>query len=146
MPRMNLQKVIPLGFAPVLGLEAYARSSNDKRTYELVKLRASALNGCGYCIAMHTRDARKHGESEERIDALHGDWRDHDLWSPAEAAALALTDEATRLGEHGVSDEAWNAAIEQWGEKGTGHLILAICTINVWNRIAITTGMEAEDL
>lgn len=146
MPRLWLQKVIPLGYAPVLALEGYARRVNDTRTYELVKIRASALNGCGYCLAMHTRDARKLGESEERIHALTGRWMEHDLWSPAEAAALALTDEVTRLGEGGVSDAVWTESIARWGEKGTGHLIIAIATINVWNRIAIATGLEAADL
>ncbi|KAA9394258.1 carboxymuconolactone decarboxylase family protein [Kocuria coralli] len=146
MPRMILQKVIPLGYAPVLALEGYARRSNDRRTYELVKIRASALNGCGYCSAMHVRDALAQGEAENRIEALRSDWRALDVWSPAEEAALALTDEVTRLGESGVSDTVWNAAVEQWGEKGTGHLIIAICTINVWNRIAISTGLEAADL
>lgn len=146
MPRMLMQKVIPLGYAPVLALEGYARRSNDKTTYEIVKIRASALNGCGYCLAMHTRDARSEGESEARIEALQNDWRDADLWSPAEEAALALTDEVTRLDEDGVSDTVWDAAIRHWGEKGTGHLVIAICTINVWNRIAISTGLTATDL
>lgn len=146
MPRMHLQKAIPLAYGPVLALEAYARRVNDKRTYELVKIRASAINGCGYCLAMHIRDARTLGESEERIAALQEDWRATDLWSPAEEAALALTDEVTRLGEGGVSEAVWADAIDRWEEKGTGHLIIAIATINVWNRIAIATGLEAEDL
>lgn len=146
MPRMLLQKVIPLGYAPVLALEGYARRSNDTGVYALIKIRASALNGCGYCSAMHLREARSGGETEARIAALHGDWWRHDLWSPAEQAALALTDEVTRLGEGGVSDAAWDRAVQLWGEKGTGHLLLGICTINVWNRIAISTGLEAADL
>lgn len=146
MPRMHLQKVIPLAYAPVLALESYVRKVNDKRTYELVKIRASAINGCSYCLAMHTRDARKLGESDERIAALEAGWSGLDLWSPAEEAALALTDEVTRLGEHGVSDAVWDEAVRRWGEKGTGHLIIAIATINVWNRIAIATGLEAQDL
>ena len=146
MPRMHLQKVIPMAYGPVLALENYARKVNDKRTYELVKIRASAINGCGYCLAMHVRDARKLGESEQRIAALETGWRHQDLWSPAEKAALALTDELTKLGEHGVSDVVWDEAIERWGEKRTGHLIIAIATINVWNRIAIATGLQAEDL
>ena len=103
MPRMKMQKVLPGAYAPLLGLEAYARTHNDKRTFELVKIRASALNGCGYCLAMHTRDARAAGESEDRITALQKQWRDTDLFSPAEEAALALTDEVTRLSADGVS-------------------------------------------
>ncbi|MGY4720477.1 carboxymuconolactone decarboxylase family protein [Naumannella cuiyingiana] len=146
MPRMKLQKVTPLAYAPMVALETYARTHNDARTYELIKIRASELNGCGYCLAMHTRDARKQGESDERIAALAGDWRAVDLWSPAEAAALALTDEVTRLGEGGVSDATWDEAVARWGEKGVAGLIMAIVVINAWNRIAIPTGLEAADL
>lgn len=147
MPRMLMHKVMPMAYAPVGALEAYARNHNDKRTYELVKIRASALNGCSYCLAMHTRDARKQGETEERIAALQDDWRNDDLWSDAEKAALALTDQATRLEPGvGVTDDVWDEAVAQWGTKGAGHLVLAIATINVWNRIAISTGLEAADL
>lgn len=146
MPRMKLQKVAPTAYAPLLAMEAWARTHNDKTTYELVKIRASALNGCSYCLAMHSRDARKAGESEQRIDAVQGDWQDAALWSPAERAALALTDELTRLGEGGVADATWQDAVEHWGEKGVAGLVMAIAVINVWNRIGIGTGLEAADL
>lgn len=146
MARMKLQKVLPTAYAPILAMETWARTHNDKRTYELVKILASAINGCSYCLAMHTRDARKHGETEERIAALQADWRAADLWSPAEAAALALTEEATVLGEGGVSDATYDETVAQWKEKGTASLIMAIATINVWNRVAISTGLRAEDL
>ncbi|WP_066911511.1 carboxymuconolactone decarboxylase family protein [Millisia brevis] len=146
MARMKMQKVLPGAYAPLLGLEAYARTHNDKRTFELVKIRASALNGCGYCLAMHTRDARAAGESEDRITALQKQWRDTDLFSPAEEAALALTDEVTRLSADGVSDAVWDEAVNRWDLKGTGRLLMAIIAINCWNRLAITTGLEAEDL
>lgn len=145
MPRVLLQKVIPMGYGPVLALEAYARRVNDKRTYELIKIRASWLNGCDYCLAMHERAARRAGESEARIAALRAEWRSQDLWSPAEAAALALTDEVTRL-DDGVSEPVWQESLAQWGDKGTGHLLMAIATINVWNRLAIATDLRAEDL
>lgn len=144
--RINLQKTSPLAYAPLLAMETYARRNNDKRTNHLVKILSSAINGCSYCIAMHTRDARKQGESEERIAALTGDWTAVDLWSPAERAALALTDELTRLGDGGVSDPVWDETVAQWGEKGAAHLVMAIATINTWNRVAIATGMDASDL
>lgn len=146
MPRMKLQKVLPGAYAPLLGLEAYARTHTDKRTFELIKIRASALNGCGYCLAMHTRDARTAGESEDRITALQKQWRDTDLFSPAEEAALALTDEVTRLGSDGVADSVWDEAVSRWDRKGVGGLLMAIIAINTWNRVAITTGLEAQDL
>lgn len=146
-----MKKVAPGLYGPVLAMEAYARTHNDRRTFELIKIRASALNNCGYCLAMHTRDARAQGESEERIAALRegsipADWNDSDLWSPAEAAALALTDEVTRLHPEGVAEATWTAAVEQWGNKGVAGLLSAIATINVWNRVAIPTGLEAADL
>lgn len=144
--RINLQKTTPLAYAPLLAMESYARTHNDKRTNHLVKILSSQINGCSYCIAMHTRDARKAGESDERIDALAGDWRAGDLWSPAEHAALALTDELTRLGEGGVSDPVWDEVVAQWGTKGAANLVMAVVTINMWNRIAIATGMSAADL
>lgn len=146
MPRMKLQKVLPMAYAPVLGLEAYARSNNDKTTYELVKILASAINGCSYCLAMHTRDARKQGETEERIAALQDDWQAADLWTDRERAALEFTEEVTRLGEGGVSDRVWQQMVARWGEKSTGHVLMAIVTINVWNRIAIATALTAADL
>ncbi len=146
MPRMNMSKVKPTAYAALFALEGYARTHNDHRTFELIKIRASSLNGCRYCLAMHTRDARKHGESEERIGALQEDWRDGELFSPAEEAALALTDEVTRLSPDGVSDDTWTEAVRCWGEKGVASLLMAIAAINVWNRIAIPTGMEPEDL
>lgn len=146
MPRMKLQKVLPMAYAPVLALETYARTHNDRRLYELVKIRASEINQCHYCIAMHTRDALKQGERQERISALAGDWRAADLWTEAEAAALAYTDEATRLGDGGVSDAVWDDLVHHFGEKGAGHLLMAVVAINAWNRIGISTGLTADDL
>lgn len=143
MPRMKLSK---MAYAPILTMEAYARRQNDKRTYELVKILASSINGCSYCLAMHTRDARKGGETDDRITALQGDWRASGLFDEKETAALALTEQVTRLAAGGVSDEVYDEAAARWGEKGVGALIMAIATINVWNRVAITTGMTAADL
>lgn len=146
MPRMKLQKVLPSAYGPLLGLDGYARLNNDKVTFELIKIRASALNRCGYCLAMHTRDAAKAGISQDRITALQKEWRDTDLFSPAEEAALALLDEVTRLGDSGVSDATWDEAVHRWGEKGVGRLLMAIIAINAWNRVGVATGLEAEDL
>lgn len=146
MPRMKLNRVLPMAYAPVLALETYARKNNDKRLYELIKIRASQLNRCHYCIALHSRDALRGGETRERVEALAGDWRQVEVWTEAEAAALAFTDEVTRLGEGGVSDAVWDDAVRHFGQKGTGHLIMAVAAINVWNRIGIATGLTAADL
>lgn len=142
MPRMQLNKSHKLGMAAVLGLETYSRTHLPRRLYELVKLRASLLNRCGYCIDMHTRDLRKDGESEERLAALAGELPPG-LFDPRERAALALTDSVTRLGEDGVPDDVWDAAVAVFSEAELGNLVLAIAAINVWNRIGIATRLDA---
>lgn len=145
MARLNLRSVAPLAYAPVLALEAYARRNVDRVTFELVKIRASQLNQCSYCIAMHTRDARKQGETEERIAALADDWRSTEAFDERERAALELTDALTRL-PGGVSDDLHDQVVATWGEKGLAQLVMAIVAINTWNRVAIGTGMTAADL
>ena len=141
MPRIDMKKHHKLGFAAVLGLEAYARSHNPRRLYELIKLRASLLNGCAHCIAMHTEALQKDGESQRRIDALGGELGADDFSAP-ELAALALTDQVTRLGEGGVSDEVWDEAARHFSPQELGNLVIAIATINVWNRVAIAIRMD----
>ncbi|KSU65377.1 carboxymuconolactone decarboxylase family protein [Arthrobacter sp. NIO-1057] len=140
--RMNLSKTHKKGCAAVLGLEAYASSSVPKELYELVKLRASILNGCSFCTDMHSHDALNMGIPAAKLFAVAA-YNDSPLFSEAERAALRLTDEVTRLdAARGVSDKVFNEAAEEFSEEEIGNLILAIATINVWNRIAITTQLE----
>lgn len=140
--RMNLNKTHNKGYAAILGLESYASASMPKDLYELVKLRASILNGCSFCTDMHSHDALEMGISAAKLFAVAA-YNDSPLFSDAERAALRLTDEVTRLDPAtGVSDEVWNAAAEEFSEEEVGNLIFAIATINVWNRIAITTRIE----
>lgn len=141
MTRANLQRTHRLGMAAVLGMEAYARSHNPAGLYDLVKLRASLLNRCRYCIDLHTRALEKRGETPERIAALAGDLPAA-AFDARENAALALTDAVTRLGEDGVSDAVWNAAAAHFSEAELGNLLLGIATINVWNRIGVATRLE----
>lgn len=110
----------------------------DGTLRELVRTHASQLNGCAYCVDMHTKDARAQGETEQRLYALPV-WREVPYFTERERAALALTDAVTRLGEHGVPDEVWDEAAKVWSEKELADLIVAIATINVWNRISVTT-------
>lgn len=105
---------------------------------ELVKIRASMLNGCSFCVDMHTRDALDSGESTRRLFAVAA-WREAPFFTERERTALALTDAVTRLGEHGVPDDVWDAAAKVWSERELADLVMAIATINVWNRIAVTT-------
>lgn len=144
MTRMDLRKTHRLGMAAVIGLEGYSRTHLPKRLYELVKLRASELNQCRFCIAMHTEALRKDGEREERIEALAREDVPTSLFDERELAALRLADELTRIDpELGVSDETWEAAAAQFGESELGSLVIGIATINVFNRMNIATRLEA---
>lgn len=100
----------------------------DRTVLELVKLRTSILNGCAYCVDMHSRDALAAGEQSRRLFAVAA-WREAPFFDERERAALALTDAVTRLGEHGVSDEVWDTAVKHWSEDGVVNLVLAIGTI-----------------
>ncbi|MEU5553955.1 MULTISPECIES: carboxymuconolactone decarboxylase family protein [unclassified Micromonospora] len=137
MQRMNVAEVAPGAFSAVMGLEKYVRANVDHTVLELVKLRASILNGCAYCVDMHSQEALGAGESSRRLFAVAA-WREAPFFDQRERAALALTDAVTRLGEHGVPDDVWEDAAKVWPEKALADLVLAIATINVWNRIAVT--------
>ncbi|MGW3605684.1 carboxymuconolactone decarboxylase family protein [Micromonospora sp. NPDC005161] len=138
---MNPGEVAPKAYQAVMGLEKYVQSNVDHTVLELIKLRASMLNGCAYCVDLHSRDALANGESNRRLFAV-ATWREAPFFDERERTALALTDAVTRLGEHGVSDEVWDAAAKVWSEKELADLVMAIATINVWNRIGVTLRLE----
>ncbi|NQX39644.1 alkylhydroperoxidase AhpD family core domain-containing protein [Pedobacter steynii] len=136
--RINMAKVEPTGYSAILGLEKFIESTPLTRTHkELIKIRASQINGCAFCIDMHTKEARKAGETEQRIYALNA-WRDTPFFSEEEQAILALTEEVTLISNH-VSDETYEQAEKVLGETYLAQVILAIITINAWNRIGIST-------
>lgn len=136
--RINIAKVEPTGYNAILGLEKFIESTPLTRTHkELIKIRASQINGCAFCIDMHTKEARKAGETEQRIYALNA-WRDTPFFSEEEQVILALTEEVTLINNH-VSDETYEQAEKVIGETYLAQVILAIITINAWNRIGITT-------
>ncbi|MFE0593631.1 carboxymuconolactone decarboxylase family protein [Micromonospora echinospora] len=136
--RMNVAQAAPEAYRAVLGLEKYVRANVEHRLLELVKLRASMVNGCAFCVDMHSREALGAGESSRRLFAVAA-WHDAPFFDERERAALALTDAVTRLGEHGVPDEVWDTANRVFAEKEVADLVVAIATINVWNRISVTT-------
>jgi AhpD family alkylhydroperoxidase len=138
MARMNVTRVAPEGYRAVLALERYVKGRVDGRLLELVKLRASVVNGCAFCVDMHTTEALGAGEDVRRVVALAA-WRESPFFTAAERAALDLTDAVTRLGEEGVSDEVWDRAVAEHGDAGVADLLLAIATINVWNRLMVAT-------
>ena len=136
--RLNYAEVAPAALRAQLGLESYVRRSGlEHSLLHLVKLRASILNGCAYCVDMHTKDARLAGESEQRLYALPV-WAETPFFTRRERAALAWTDAVTRLGEGGVSDALYAQALEEFGEEGLVDLTMAVIAINGWNRLATT--------
>lgn len=138
--RIKINEVEPAGYKAILGLEQFMESTSLTRTHkDLIKIRASQINGCAFCIDMHTREARKAGETEQRIYALNA-WRDTPFFSGQERAILALTEEVTLISAH-VSDETYRQAADVLTEPYLAQVILAIITINVWNRIGIATAL-----
>jgi AhpD family alkylhydroperoxidase len=135
--RLQLDKVIPEGFRAVYSLEMYVRDRVESELLQLVKLRASMINGCTFCVDMHSTEAIESGEDARRLFALAA-WRESEFFGERERIALALTDAVTRLEEQGVPDEVWDATVKEFGEAGAADLVVAIATINVWNRLAVT--------
>ncbi len=137
-----LAKHFPAGYQAMLGLEQAVRESSlGAVIFELVKLRASQINGCAYCIDMHHKDARAGGESEDRLYMLDA-WRESDLYSDQERAALALTEEVTLIADGHVPADVEAEARAQFDEPTYAALVFTIATINAWNRIAITGHSE----
>lgn len=136
--RINIQKVEPAAYQAMFGLEKYLSTSKvDPILLALIKMRASQINGCAFCLDMHARDARKIGETEQRLYLLNA-WRETTLFTEEEEAVLALTEEVTLISNH-VSDETYNKAAALFDEHELAQIIMAIVTINAWNRIAITS-------
>jgi len=141
--RSKINEIEPKGYQAIIGLEKFIESSPLKRVHkDLIKIRASQINGCAFCINMHTKEARKAGETEQRIYALSV-WRDTPFFSDDERAILALTEEVTLIANQ-VKDETYNTALEILGESYLAQVILAIITINAWNRIGITTQLVPQ--
>jgi AhpD family alkylhydroperoxidase len=135
--RLKYPRLAPEAFRSMTSLGVYlAGSGLEAGLLELVKIRASQINGCAFCIDMHTKDARAGGETEQRIYALNA-WRETPFFSERERAALAWTETVTRIGE-GVTDAGYDAARGQFAEKQLVDLTWAIAAINAWNRIAIS--------
>jgi AhpD family alkylhydroperoxidase len=140
-PRLSARRLAPGAYQAMV---AFDNSIDfDPRLRELVKIRASQLNGCAYCLDMHTRDARDAAEDERRLATLAG-WHESPFFAPRERAALALTDAVTRLGDHGVSDAVWAEAAEHFEEAELAQLLWAIAAINAWNRIGVTTRLVPQ--
>lgn len=136
-PRIDHMRIAPEAAKPFLRLVNYLASSGlEHSLLELVKIRASQLNGCAYCLDMHTKDARASGETEQRIYLLSA-WRESPFYSERECAALAWTEAVTQIAS-GVPDDVYDAAREQFSEKELVDLTWSIALINGWNRMAVS--------
>lgn len=143
--RVDINELEPNAYTAMLGLEQYVSATElDKSLKELIKIRASQINNCAYCIQMHTEEAIKQGETTRRIFALSA-WKESPLFSSIERAVLALTEEVTLISVAGLSDDTYKAALSALGEKSFIQAIMQIVTINAWNRMAVATHKIHED-
>lgn len=141
--RLNLQSLSPEGYTAMIGLERYLRTCGlDHKLLHLVKLRASQINGCAFCVDMHYKDARAAGESEQRVSCV-GVWRECDFFTDRERAAFEWTEAVTLIHKTHAPDSAYEAARAQFSEKELSDLTFAIATINAWNRLAISARTPA---
>ena len=137
--RFDMETVAPVGYKAMIGLEMYlAKISLNHTQKELIKLRASQINGCAFCLDMHSKDALKYGETMQRIVLLNA-WPEAEVFSAEEKALLAMVEEITLISEHGLSDETYQVAQQFFSETQIGEIIMATVVINAWNRIAIST-------
>ena len=135
--RQDYKTVAPEAYAAILGVETYVRNSGiEKPLLELVKARASQINGCAYCLDMHTKDARAAGETEQRLYTLSA-WRETSFFTDRERAALEWTEAVTQISGNHVSDALYERVRQYFGDKELVDLTMAVIAINGWNRLAI---------
>lgn len=144
--RVNINITEPEAIKAMFSLERYlAKVEISKTLAELIKIRASQINNCAYCIDMHTKDAIKNGESAHRIFLVSA-WREGSkFFTEEEQIALAMTEEITLIHQKGLSEETYQKATHVFSENQIAQIIMLITTINAWNRIAISTHLQIED-
>lgn len=141
--RINIKKTEPDAYKAMSALENYLKTSALTHTHKnLIKIRASQINHCAFCINMHTREARSQGETEQRLYLLNA-WKESGLFSEEEQALLALTEEVTLI-HKGVSDETYQKAAALFDEQYLAQAIMTIVTINAWNRLSVASGRLPE--
>lgn len=139
--RLNMHTLQPQAYKAMYALEGYLQTTELTATHKnLIKTRASQINGCAYCLDMHTKESLKQGETQQRLFVLSA-WRETTLFTEEEQAILALTEETTLI-QHGVSAATYNQAIKLLGETYVAQVIMAAVAINGWNRIAISTHLQ----
>lgn len=136
-PRLNYQNLTKQGLQLMYQMEAYLRHTGiEASLFELIKMRTSQMNGCAFCLDMHSKDARAAGETEQRLYGLSA-WRETPYYSPRERAALAWTEALTNVQQGHVPDEVFNEVKQHFSDEEIANLTLAINQINAWNRISI---------
>jgi AhpD family alkylhydroperoxidase len=144
--RISVHDVDPEAYKPMFAMEKYIHAGSlGEALLALVKIRASQINGCAYCLDMHGREARAAGVDQRRLDVLSGWEEAPGLYSERERAAIALTEEVTLIGNAGVSDAVWSRVAASFEEKEIVQLLMAIAAINVWNRLAVSTHQSLPD-
>lgn len=133
--RLKIYKSSPELYDAMMALSTAAARDVEPELGELIKIRASQINHCAFCLDMHTRDARKLGVGEQKLDVLAAWTEAGDIFTPRERAALKLTEAITVLGDHGVPDDVYAAAAEAFTDRELGQVIAMAVTINAWNRI-----------
>ena len=142
-PRLDYAKAAPKAMEALYAAERYVRNSGlEPRLVELVKLRASQINGCAYCVDMHTKDARAHGETEQRLYAVVV-WKEAPFFTERERAAMAWTEAVTLVSQDQIPDEVYEIARREFSEKELVDLTMAIIAINGWNRLLISFRAQA---
>jgi AhpD family alkylhydroperoxidase len=140
--RFSLAEAAPDSYRAMIKLDGSIKLA--PQLYELVKVRASQINGCAYCVDMHTRDARKGGETERRVYGVTA-WRESPFFTERERAAFAVCDAITLLPQDGLPDDVYEAARDHFDDEELAQLIFACVVINSWNRIAVSTHMVPEE-
>ncbi len=139
--RISIKDLEPQFYEAMFGLGRYEKTTNiGQQLKDLIKIRASQINGCAYCIQLHTTEARKLGETEQRIYALSA-WWESPLFTAEEKAALAVADEVTRIADRGLTEATYLQAKPHYSDQELAQLIAHIVVINAWNRIAVSTHM-----
>lgn len=142
--RLDIKNLESQAYKVLLEMEKYLSTCGlDKLLLELIKIRASQINQCAYCLEMHTADALKYGESQRRIFALSA-WKESPLFDEKEKTLLAMTEEITLISNNGLTDETFEKAKKQFSENEIAQIILQIGQINFWNRIAVSSHLFFE--
>lgn len=142
--RLNIYQTQPEAFKGMFALEKFLTEGPlSKKQISLIKMRASQINGCAYCLAMHSKEALKAGESAERLHILAG-WKDSNQFTNEEKTLLMMTEEITHIHENGLTEHTYQIATESFNTSSLISIIMAIATINTWNRIAISTRLAFD--